>query len=163
MRQGVERNVATPRIGRLVRLAITATSPADRHASGALEADTAGLVGIDEVEHRHRPVAQRRTERVPIAGAANGDGRAHVVEVLLADPAQGERRGIGRVDGRHDVVDDRPAHGCALGVLHRRLSAHLDFDDALVERPPGVAVAVQIRVVGWTFRGTGRASTRRCW
>src|SRR6185436_3695872 len=92
-RQLVEGNVALPGVGRLVGVAVAPDGAAtNRHTASALIADSTRRVRVTEVEHGHRPVTQRVSESGPISSATDGDGRADVVEVLLADPAQGERR-----------------------------------------------------------------------
>src|SRR5438132_9349555 len=68
-RESLERDVALPGVGGLLRVAIaTRDLAANRYPPGALVANAAGGVGVAEVEYGNRPVAQRRAEAVPVSG-----------------------------------------------------------------------------------------------
>src|SRR6266536_3682541 len=149
-RQCLKRNVALPGISRIIGLTVaTHCSSANRHAPRALIADAASGVCIAEVEDGHRPVAEGAAKRLPVGGAAHDDGRAHVVEMLLAHPPQCQRRTRDiAIDGRNHVVDDRASNGGLLSVSNGRVAAHRDLLDTFLKAPPGVAVAVQLWLRG---------------
>ncbi len=85
----VVRNITLPLIGG--RTGITEAghnAAADRNASGHLIADMPVHIGVDEIEDRNCPVAQRRAKTSPVLCPSYRHGGSDIVHVLHADPAQ---------------------------------------------------------------------------